>query len=216
MDTEFAAQQMVRQQVRAWDVFDRSVLDVLAAVPRQKFVPSKFHDLAFADTEIPLANGQRMMTPTIEGRLLQSLSLTADDRLLEIGTGSAFLTACMSRLASSVSSIDIFNDFVLEARRKLAEMEVDNVTLACMDACVTLPDGEFDAIAVTGSIPVLDDRLITKLRPGGRLFVVVGGGPVQEARLIVRNTDTDWDSTPLFETSLIPLVNFKGPALFSF
>lgn len=216
MDTEFAVQQMVRQQVRAWDVFDPAVLDVLTSMPRQKFVPEKYQNLAFADTEIPLGNGQHMMTPTIEGRLLQSLSLNAEDKVLEIGTGSAFLTACLSRLVSSVSSIDIYDDFVSQARNKLIEAEISNVTLTCMDACSTLPDGEFDAIAVTGSIPALDDRLISKLRPGGRLFVVVGSGILQEARLIVRNGDKDWESTSLFETSLSPLVNCKGPAAFSF
>lgn len=216
MDTGFAVQQMVRQQVRAWDVFDPTVLDVLASVPRQNFVPKEYHNLAFADTEIPLGNGQRMMTPTIEGRLLQSLSLTSGDNVLEIGTGSAFLTACLTKLVASVSSIDIYDDFVKAARTRLAEEEIHNVTVACMDACVSLPDGEFDAIAVTGSIPVLDDRLISKLRPGGRLFVVVGIGPVQEARLIVRSSDTDWNSTALFETSLTPLVNASFPAKFAF
>ena len=216
MDADFAAQQMVRQQVRAWDVFDPTVLHVLETVPRQNFVPEKYRNLAFADTEIPLAHGQHMMTPTIEGRLLQSLSLQNGDRVLEIGTGSAFLTACLARLVSSVSSIDIFDDFVSAARKRLAEAEIDNVTLTCMDACAALPDGEFDAIAVTGSIPVLDDRLIAKLRPGGRLFVVVGSGIVQEARLIVRNSETDWDSKTLFETSLDPLVNCRAPAAFSF
>lgn len=216
MDAEFAAQQMVRQQVRAWDVFDPAVLGVLETVPRQNFVPEKYRNLAFADTEIPLANGQHMMTPTIEGRLLQSLSLQSGDKVLEIGTGSAFLTACLAKLVSSVSSIDIFDDFVAEARKKLGEAEIDNVTLDCMDACAELPGGEFDAIAVTGSIPVLDDRLISKLRPGGRLFVVVGSGIVQEARLILRNSETDWDSKTLFETSLDPLVNCRGPAAFSF
>jgi protein-L-isoaspartate(D-aspartate) O-methyltransferase len=216
MDTDFAARQMVRQQIRAWDVSDSEVLRVFASVPRQQFVPAQYRDLAFSDSELPLAHGQRMMTPTIEGRVLQSLSLTDHDRVLEIGTGSAFLTACLSQLAASVCSIDIFDGFVSAAREKLSNEGLSNVELACMDATVSLPDGEFDAIVVTGSLPALDDRYVAKLRPGGRLFVVVGSGPVQEARIIVRHSDTSSQSTSLFETCLMPLINSIGPARFSF
>jgi protein-L-isoaspartate(D-aspartate) O-methyltransferase len=216
VNTEFAMQQMVRQQVRTSDVFDPSVLRVIASLPRQNFVPDEYRNLAFADTEIPLANGQRMMTPTIEGRLLQSLSLEASDTVMEIGTGSGFLTACLARLAASVFSIDIYDDFLSDARARFAAENIDNVEMACMDACTVLPDGSFDAIAVTGSIPLFDDRLVSKLLPGGRLFVVVGSGIVQEARLIVRNSETGWDSSALFETRLKPLVNCAGPAAFSF
>jgi protein-L-isoaspartate(D-aspartate) O-methyltransferase len=209
-------QQMVQQQVRASDVFDPSVLRVIASLPRQNFVPDEYRNLAFADTEVPLANGQRMMTPTIEGRLLQALSLDAGDTVMEVGTGSGYLTACLARLAASVCSIDIYDDFLSGARDKFAAENIDNVELACMDACTALPEGTFDAIAVTGSVPLLDDRFVSKLRPGGRLFVVVGSGIVQEARLIVRNSETDWDSSALFETRLKPLVNCAGPAGFSF
>lgn len=216
MNTEFAMQQMVQQQVRASDVFDPSVLRVIASLPRQNFVPDEYRNLAFADTEVPLANGQRMMTPTIEGRLLQALSLDAGDTVMEVGTGSGYLTACLARLAASVCSIDIYDDFLSGARDKFAAENIDNVELACMDACTALPEGTFDAIAVTGSVPLLDDRFVSKLRPGGRLFVVVGSGIVQEARLIVRNSETDWDSSALFETRLKPLVNCAGPAGFSF
>jgi protein-L-isoaspartate(D-aspartate) O-methyltransferase len=207
---------MVQQQVRASDVFDPSVLRVIASLPRQNFVPDEYRNLAFADTEVPLANGQRMMTPTIEGRLLQALSLDAGDTVMVVGTGSGYLTACLARLAASVCSIDIYDDFLSGARDKFAAENIDNVELACMDACTALPEGTFDAIAVTGSVPLLDDRFVSKLRPGGRLFVVVGSGIVQEARLIVRNSETDWDSSALFETRLKPLVNCAGPAGFSF
>jgi protein-L-isoaspartate(D-aspartate) O-methyltransferase len=216
MDTEFATGQMVRQQVRAWDVFDAAVLDVFQSVRRQNFVPPHYRDLAFADTEIPLAFGQKMMTPTMEGKLLQALALTNKDSVLEIGTGSAFLTACLSKLTSSVLSIDIFDDFVSSARDKLAKEGIDNVHLQCLDASHVLPEGEFDAIAVTASIPVFDDRLVSRLRPGGRLFVVVGSRPIQEARLITRGDNNDWDNNSLFETSLAPLINSVAPATFPF
>ena len=216
MDTDFARRQMVGQQVRAWDVFDPAVLGVLTTVSRDQFVPPEYRDLAFADTEIPLANGQKMMTPTVEGRLLQALSLTAGDRVLEIGTGSAYLTACLAKLAASVVSIDIFDQFVSEAGRKLREAGIDNVELDCMDACANLPDGEFDAIAVTGSLVRFDDRFVEKLKSGGRLFVIVGESPVQEARIVARSNETDWESTTLFETDLAPLINSTRPPQFRF
>jgi len=216
MDTDFASGQMLRQQIRAGDVFDAEVLKVFTSVPRQQFVPAQYRDLAFSDSELPLGHGQWMMTPTIEGRVLQSLSLSDNDRVLEIGTGSAFLTACLSQLTASVCSIDIFEEFVSAAGDKLANAGISNVELACMDATVSLPDGEFDAIVVTGSLPSMDDRYVAKLRQGGRLFVIVGSGPVQEARLIVRHSDTNTKSTSLFETSVKPLINSIGPARFAF
>ncbi|MDH4048013.1 MAG: protein-L-isoaspartate O-methyltransferase [Gammaproteobacteria bacterium] len=216
MDTEFARRQMVGQQVRAWDVFDPNVLQVLGSASRDVFVPADFRDLAFADTEIPLPHGQKMMTPTVEGRVLQALALTRNDKVLEIGTGSAYLTACLSRLAGTVFSIDIFEDFVSAARDRMQKQGIENVDLACMDACEDLPEGEFDAIAVTGSLPRFDDRYVARLRPGGRLFVVVGEPPVQEARIVRRNNDTGWESTALFETALAPLINSSPPPEFVF
>jgi protein-L-isoaspartate(D-aspartate) O-methyltransferase len=208
MDTEFARRQMMVQQVRAFDVNDLHVLDVMSDVARENFVPAGFHDLAFADTEIPLGHGQKMMTPIIEGRMLQSLMITPGDRVLEVGTGSAYITACLAKLASSVYSLDVFDDFLSSAATRLKRAGIANVELACMDACRELPAGEFDAIAVTASMPYLDRRFVSALRPGGRLFAVVGESPVQEAQLIIRNKDSDWTSTALFETDLSPLVNF--------
>jgi protein-L-isoaspartate(D-aspartate) O-methyltransferase len=208
MDTEFARRQMMVQQVRAFNVNDLHVLDVMSDVARENFVPAGFRDLAFADTEIPLGHGQKMMTPIVEGRMLQSLMITPGDNVLEIGTGSAYITACLAKLAASVYSLDVFDDFLLLAASKLKQAGIANVELACMDACQGLPAGEFDAIAVTASLPHFDPRFVSALRQGGRLFVVVGESPVQEARLIVRNDDSDWTSTALFETDLSPLVNF--------
>ncbi len=208
MDTEFARRQMLVQQVRAWDVHDLRVLDVMSEVARENFVPADFRDLAFADTEIPLGQGQKMMTPIVEGRMLQSLMITPGDNVLEIGTGSAYITACLAKLASSVYSLDVFDDFLSLAATKLRQAGIGNVELACMDACLGLPAGEFDAIAVTASLPRFEPRFIAALRPGGRLFVVVGESPVQEARMILRNEDFSSTTTTLFETDLAPLVNF--------
>jgi protein-L-isoaspartate(D-aspartate) O-methyltransferase len=208
MDTEFARHQMLVHQVRAFEVNDLLVLDVMSDVARENFVPAGFRDLAFADTDIPLGHGQKMMTPIVEGRMLQSLMITPGDSVLEIGTGSAYITACLAKLASSVYSMDVFDDFLSLAATKLRHAGIANVELACMDACRELPAGEFNAIAVTASLPLFDPRFVSALRPGGRLFVVVGESPVQEARLIVRNEDCGWTSTALFETDLPPLVNF--------
>ncbi len=216
MDTEFARRQMLIQQVRAWDVHDLRVLDVMSQLARENFVPPALRDLAFADTEIPLGHGQKMMTPIVEGRMLQSLKITPGDNVLEIGTGSAFITACLAKLASSVYSLDIYDDFLSSATTKLKQAGVGNVELACMDACRELPAGEFDAIAITASLPRIDPRLVSALRPGGRLFAVIGESPVQEARLIVRNQDSDCTSTALFETDLALLVNFPIFSKFRF
>lgn len=216
MDTDFARQQMVEQQVRAWEVYERRILDVLGAVSREHFVPPAFRAFAFADTEVPLGHGQKMMTPTLEGRMLQSLGLAPDDHVLEIGTGSGYITACLAKLAASVYSIDIYDDFVSDATTKFEMAQIDNVRLACMDACHALPDDEFDAITITGSLPRFDDRFLSILRPGGRLFVIVGESPVQEARLVLRGDGKDWSSTALFETDIAALVNSDIPSAFTF
>lgn len=216
MNIDFARQQMINQQVRAWTVLDSAVLDVLSAVPREDFVPQPYESLAFADTEIPLGHGEFMMTPTVEGRVLQALDLDSNEHVLEIGTGSGFLTACLAGLSGTVTSVDIHDDFVRNAARKLANAGVGNVELHSMDATRELPNGDFDAIAVTGSIETFDPRFVDALRPGGRLFVVVGSPPVMEARLVRRTGEADWQSKTLFETSLGPLVHGTLPPQFVF
>jgi protein-L-isoaspartate(D-aspartate) O-methyltransferase len=216
MNSEFARQQMVRQQVRAWDVLDDTILDIMENVPREQFVPAGYEPLAFADTEIPLGHGQAMMTPTVEGRLLQSLELEASHDVLEIGTGSGFLSACLARLTASVTSVDIYPDFLQSARANFEDTGIGNVELLEMDATRELPDRQFDAIAVTGSIQTFDPRFVMALRPGGRLFVIVGDAPVMEARVVVRLGENDWQSEAIFETSIAPLVNGALPPQFSF
>ena len=216
MNTDLARQQMVQQQVRAWDVLDPAVLDVLASLPREQFVPAGLESLAFADTEIPLSHGQFMMTPTVEGRVLQALELTPADDVLEVGTGSGFLTACLGRLARSVLSIDIYDDFLNAAAANLADSGITNVELGAMNAVNALPEQGFDAIAVTGSLQTFDPRFVMALKPGGRLFVIIGAAPVMDARLVVRTGDTDWETTSLFETEVAALVGGANPPRFSF
>ncbi|MGI9222316.1 MAG: protein-L-isoaspartate O-methyltransferase family protein [Woeseiaceae bacterium] len=216
MNIELARRQMVQHQVRTVDVFDETVLNVLGNVPREQFVPAGLEALAFAETELPLSNRQTMMSPSVEGRMLQALAVEPTDRALEIGTGSGFVTACLARLAASVTSIDLFEDFQASAAANLEDSGINNFDLQIMDAMQQLPDDDYDVIAVTGSIETFDPRFVMALKPGGRLFVVVGSAPNMEARLVVRTGDNDWQTESLFETALPALINAALPPQFSF
>jgi protein-L-isoaspartate(D-aspartate) O-methyltransferase len=216
MNKDFARQQMIEQQVRAWDVLDSVVLSSLKKMQRELFVPEEFEALAFADTEIPIGHGEMMMTPTIEGRVLQALGLVGNESVLEIGTGSGFLTACLANLSGHVTSIDIHDDFIESAKQRLDGCEIENVDVLKMDGTQELPEGTFDAIAVTGSIQVFDSRLVNALNPGGRLFVVVGDSPAMSAMQVTRIDEDNWQSDTLFETDLSPLQNGALPPQFSF
>jgi protein-L-isoaspartate(D-aspartate) O-methyltransferase len=215
-DAETARRQMVEQQVRAWDVLDQRVLDAIADVPREAFVPPRWRGLAFADIEIPLGHGEFMMAPKVEGRLLQSLELGAADSVLEVGTGSGFLAACLHRLAGAVTSIDIRGEFTERAARCLRETGAGAVQLDTRDAFGLDGSRRFDAIAVTGSLPVYDERFQQALETGGRLFVIVGTSPVMEAVRIRRAGEAEWTRESLFETSIPPLMNAPQPAGFVF
>ena len=215
MNTDFPRQQMVRQQVRVWDVSNQQVLNVLGSVAREQFVPAGCEDVAYADTEIPLPHGHVMLRPNIEGKLLQALDLRAGDQVLEIGTGTGYLTACLARMSASVCSIDIHEEFIAAASRNLETAEVSNASVRCMDAMAELPDGEFDAIAVTGSVPRIDERFVNALKPGGRLFLVVGESPIMSALLITRDGD-ELQQTALFETDIPALENMAEVSAFSF
>ena len=214
MNLEDARAQMLGQQLRAWEVLDDRVLTVLRETPRELFVPDAYRELAFADMDIPLAHGQQMMAPKVEGRLLQALDPDSTDGILEIGTGSGFLTACLSRLAGNVISLDIFADFVRDAKPRLDQLGIDNVELRAEDAMAFSPGQQFDTIAVTGSVPELDDHFIRMLRPGGRLFVIVGREPVMDARMITLHPNGEWTQDSLFETVVPPLLNAERPEPF--
>jgi protein-L-isoaspartate(D-aspartate) O-methyltransferase len=216
MNIEHARQQMVQQQVRTWAVFDAAILKVLSSVPREQFVLPGLEPLAFAETELPLRHGQLMMTPNVEGRMLQALEIKPSDHALEIGTGSGFITACLARLAKSVTSIDLYEDFQTMAAANLEDSGINNFDLQLMDATQQLPDEKYDVIAVTGSIEAFDPRLVMALNHGGRLFVVVGSSPNMEARLVLRTGENDWQTSSLFETDLPALVNAGLPLQFSF
>lgn len=217
MNLEQARFNMIEQQIRPWDVLDDRVLGVFSATPREDFVPERYRALAFSDISVPLAHEQHMMPPKLEGKLLQSLVIEPTDRVLEIGTGSAYLCACLARLGASVHSVDIVEDFTREAHEKLARHNIDNVTLETADAAAGLAtDARFDAVAVTGSLPVLHQGFHTLLNPGGRLFVVVGKPPVMQALLITRIGAHEWRQESLFETSVPALINAQQPERFRF
>lgn len=217
MNPEQARFNMIEQQIRPWDVLDERVLQVLAGTPREDFVPDQYRALAFSDISIPLAHDQAMMAPKIEARLLQSLALDKDDDILEIGTGSAYLTACLARLGARVHSVDLFEDFIDAAKAKLDAHDIHTVSLEVRDAALGWPDEKrFDAIAVTGSLPVLHRGFHNSLKPGGRLFVIVGRPPVMEALLITRSGESEWREESLFETSVPPLIGAPQPEVFRF
>ncbi len=206
---------MLGQQLRAWEVLDDRVLGTLGDIPRESFVPDAYRDLAFADMEIPLAYSQQMLAPKVEGRLLQALCLESSDDVLEIGTGTGFLTACLAQLASSVVSIDIYENFSRDAKEKIGQLGLGNVEFRTEDALAMGHQERFDAIAVTGSVPDLDEHFIRMLRPGGRLFVIVGRAPVMDARVVTMHQRGDYAQESLFESVISPLINADRPVPFA-
>jgi len=198
---------MVEQQVRPWDVLDQQVLNLLFEIPREEFVPAAYRTLAFADISIPLAHNQVMMSPKLEGRLLQTLQLKPSDQVLEIGTGSGYLTALLAKLAKRVESVDIYEDFTKTAERALKAQHISNVCLSSGDAITGWKtEVKYDVIVLTGSVPVLKPHFQNQLKLGGRLIAIVGTDPVMEAQLITRISDQEWQIDSLFETSLPALI----------
>ena len=216
MDTVAARQQMVDQQIRTWEVLDPRVLDVLSVVPREAFVPPAYRELAFADTPIPIGFGQSMLAPLLQGRILQALGLNASDTVLEVGTGTGYLTACLGLLASTTHSIDIRPEFTILAGTNLRAAPQASVRLETRDAFGSGAFGEYDVIALSGSLPVYDARFEKALRIGGRLFAVVGTAPVMDAILVRRVDSAEWIRESLFETVIDPLVNATAPQGFVF
>ena len=216
LDATAARRQMIEQQVRAWDVLDDAVLDAMGRVFREEFAPPEFRDIALADTCVPLAHGECMLAPKVEGRILQALAVRPGDEILEVGTGTGWFAAVLATLGRQVRSLEIHADLAETARANLARAEVGNVVVETADAMrFEVADG-YDAIAVTGSLPVYDARFERALRVGGRLFVVVGAGPAMAARLVTRQGPSEWLREDLFETSIPPLVHAARPPRFVF
>ncbi len=217
MDVEQARFNMIEQQIRPWDVLDPKVLNLLRDFPREAFVPDQYQALAFVDMNIPLDHGQKMMQPKMEARLLQELSLTNRDKVLEIGTGSGYLTGLLASLARDVDTVDIFANFLETARVKLNAHDLHNIHYFEGDAAQGWDgEGPYDAIIITGSMPTLPESYKMNLSPNGRLIAVVGQAPVMEAVLLQRLEENSWQEVSLFETSVPPLINVKPPSTFVF
>jgi protein-L-isoaspartate(D-aspartate) O-methyltransferase len=217
MNFDSARINMVNQQMRPWQVLDMRILDLLTTVRREDFVPLRYRKLAFADLSIPLPNGQCMMCPKVEGRMLQALELKDDESVLEIGTGSGFITACLARLARRVVSVEIFDDLHREAGLRLRDKQANNVELFVGDALGGWqPEQAHDVVVVTGSVPEVPDLFRGWVNPGGRLFAVCGESPAMEARLLTRVGVSEWREESLFETDLQRLVNAEPPPRFDF
>jgi len=215
MRTNIARQHMIYNQIRTWDVVDKSVLATLASVPRERFVPDRFRELAFADVALPLPCGQTMLKPVIEGRLLLHLDIRESDRALVIGTGSGFMTACVAKRADRVTSMDIHRQLVDEAAVKLADEQIYNVDVITADLNAYEPTHTYDRILVAGSMPLFDERLPEWLKPGGKLLMIVGQSPTMTVELLERHANS-YTRRGLFETVVQKLENVPEPPPFTF
>ncbi len=215
MNLENARFNMIEQQIRPWEVLDQHVLDLLSKLPREDFVPERYRKLAYMDTTIPLGNDQVMMPPRVEARILQALNIQADETVLEVGTGSGYVTALLASLGDHVYSVDINAEMSRTAGDKLADHGISNVTLETGDAARGWDaHAPYDVIVVTGSLPLLPANFKQALKVGGRLVAVVGDSPVMEVVLITREGESEWAQETLFETDLPALINAPEPERF--
>ena len=216
MDLERARFNMIEQQIRTWEVLDQRVLDLLFKVRREEFMPEPYRALAFVDMEIPIGHGEKMLQPKLEARMVQELAVAATDRILEVGTGSGYVTALLAMLGAHVLSVDIVPEFTRGALRKLAAHALTNVALETGDAARGWEQGPYDVILLTGSVPLLAEGFKANLRPGGRLLAIVGEPPVMEAQLITKAAEGAYNSVGLFETCIATLKNAPQPQRFVF
>ena len=217
MNFDQARFNMVEQQVRPWEVLDPRVLELLETTHREDFVPVRYRKMAFTDMAIPLDHGQNMMKPVVEGRLLQALELKPDETVLEIGTGSGFITICLAQLAQSVVSVDIQEQFTKEAAARLKEKGIQNVEFETGDVMTGWqPEQAHDVVVVTGSVQDIPDHFRGWVNPGGRMFVICGESPAMEAKLLTKLNATEWREESLFETDLARLINAEKAPEFEF
>ncbi|HQU78247.1 MAG TPA: protein-L-isoaspartate O-methyltransferase [Azonexus sp.] len=217
MNIEQARFNMIEQQIRPWEVLDPQVLDLLFVVKREDFVPAAYRNLAFADMEIPIGSGQVMLAPRVEARLLQELGIKKTDKVLEIGTGSGYMAALLAARAEHVITIESRPELAAFARQNLERAGVTNVTVEVGDGANGWTQrAPYDAIVVSGSLPVLPAALLKQLRVGGRLAVIVGEAPVMEAQLITCSTEGVYNTVNLFETVVPALDGGEAKSGFSF
>ncbi len=215
MDFNQARENMIEQQIRTWDVLDVNVLDLLSSLAREDFVPENFRDLALADTEIPIGHGEVTLAPKIEARILQALQIKPDETILEIGTGCGYLTALLAKSAQYVTSIELHDDLGKLAKEKLEQKNIKNVNIITEDALKNFPSpSEYDIIVLTASLPYMIDAFPAALKPGGRLFAIVGESPVMEAQLVTKIDDENIAAESLFETRIPSLVGAPRKQVF--
>ncbi len=217
MNIEQARFNMIEQQIRPWDVLDQDVLNLLLMVKREHFVPEAYKNLAFVDTEIPLAGGECMLTPKLEARLLQEVGLKKRENVLEIGTGSGYMAALLAYKGHYVTTVEISPELKALAEKNLASYGVGNVTVCLGNGAQGWGTGApYDVIVISGSLPVLPDAFLQQLKVGGRIVAIVGEAPIMTAQLITRVSETAFDSVALFETDVKPLVGATTPSAFKF
>ena len=216
MNIEQARFNMIEQQIRPWEVLDQDVLDLLVVVKREQFVPAAYKDLAFFDTEIPLPGGESMLAPKIEARLLQEANVKKHENVLEIGAGSGYMAALLAHRARHVTTVEIRHELKDLAARNLAVCGVTNVDVVDGDGARGWGAEQYDVIVISGSLPVLPEAFLTQLKIGGRLLATIGEEPVMSAQIVMRLTDTTFETVKLFETSIKPLQNAAAPSQFKF
>ncbi|MFQ5470948.1 MAG: protein-L-isoaspartate O-methyltransferase [Gammaproteobacteria bacterium] len=217
MGLEQARFNMIEQQIRTWNVLDENVLNLLDQFPREDFVPAEYRNLAYADIAIPIGHEQVMLHPKHEAHMLQALSLHETDKILEVGTGTGYLTAMLAEAGGHVFSVDIEPDFITLAEKILQKHGITNVTLEVGDASRGWSnDTLFDVIVITGSLPVLPDSFQNTLNRGGRMFAIVGESPVMEAVLIRRTGNNEYHRESLYETDIPMLKNAEQTSRFTF
>jgi protein-L-isoaspartate(D-aspartate) O-methyltransferase len=211
MDFEKARFNMVEQQVRPWDVLNPRVLAVISEIPREQFVPDEYKNLAYVDTRIPLGTYDdqpcTMANPTIDGRILQEMDIQDEDLILEIGTGSGYLTACLAKLGRHVDSVDINEDMTAMAEKNLRVLNINNVNLVTGDALKTWEQKHnYDVIVISAAMKRIPQSYKKLLKTGGRMFVVTGKAPAMTAHLVTRVDHNNWSVEELFETSIDPII----------
>ena len=217
MNLEQARSNMIEHQIRPWEVLDQDVLDLLYALKREDFVPAAYRLLAFSDLEIPIGHGERMWLPKLEARVLQELALKQTDRVLEVGTGSAYFSALLAHRAQHVYSVEIHPELKALGEANLRRAGVANVTVELGDgARGWTKHAPYDVIVLTGSTPVLPQQVLQQLRVGGRLFAVVGNPPAMAARLVTCTGEGAYNSIDMLETNIAPLANALAGERFSF
>ncbi|SAL20474.1 protein-L-isoaspartate O-methyltransferase [Caballeronia arvi] len=217
MNIEQARFNMIEQQIRPWEVLDQDVLNLLAIVKRENFVPAAYRNIAFADLEIPLPGGERMLAPKVEARVLQELAVHKGETVLEIGTGSGYMAALLAHRGRSVTTVEIAPELADFAKKNLAANGVTNVDVITGDGALGWNQGApYDVICVSGGLPVIPQEFLEQLKIGGRIAAFVGAAPVMKAQIITRVDEKQFRVSDVFETLVAPLKNAVHPSLFKF